>query len=109
MVTIPRLSHTQPHLLPGLTTLKVAEPPLCEVCLGKGNKSSASFSRELDFGTALQEGYFPYDGPKPLVDTLIKNLVHVSSKPAFVDSLDGEKERNARAKATTYAAHTILV
>ena len=69
-------------------------------------QSGRFFSRELDFGTASQEGYFPYDGPKPLVDTLLKNLVHVGSKPAFVDFLHGEKERNARAKATTNAAHT---
>ena len=41
-----------------------------------------------------------------LVDTLLKNPVHVGSKPAFVDFLDGEKERNARPKTTTNAANT---
>ena len=66
-----------------------------------GNKTSASFSKELDYGTASQEGYFPYDDPKLLVDTHLKNLVHAGSKLALVDFLGREKARYARKSANT--------
>ena len=33
--------------------------------------SNATFSRELDFRVASQEGYFLYNGPKPPITTLL--------------------------------------
>lgn len=73
-----------------------------------GNKvAAASFSRELNFGSASQDGYFPYDGPKPLVDTLLKRFAEAGSKPAIIDFLDGEREREAKAEANT--SHSVEV
>ena len=69
---------------------------------------SASFSRELDFGNASQDGYFPYDGQKPSIDTLLKSFADAGSKPAIIDYLDGEKERGARVEDTARQSAEIL-
>lgn len=73
-----------------------------------GNKVSASFSRELDFGNASQDGYFPYNGPKPSVDTLLTMLANAASKPVIIDFLDGEKERVAREATDTSHSNEVL-
>lgn len=72
-----------------------------------GNKvGSASFSSELDFGNASQDGYFPYDGQKPPIHALLKSFADVGSKPAIIDFLDGEREREAMVKVTNSCQST---
>jgi len=55
-------------------------------------KSVATFSRNLEFGSASKNDYFPYNGPTPLTGKLWKNLVDGDSKPAFVDFVDIDKK-----------------
>ena len=65
-----------------------------------GYKAAACFSRELDFGNASLDGYFPYDGQKPPIDDLLKSFADAGSNPAIIDFLNGEKEREAMVEVT---------
>ena len=58
---------------------------------------SASLTKDLDFGQASLEGYFPYSGPKPNLCSLLEDLDAAGSKPGIIDYLQGEQERVAMA------------
>lgn len=70
--------------------------------------SKASFARELDFGMASLEGYLPYNGLQPPLDTLLEGLSAVGCKPAIVDFLKEEREREAMAVAPVSDASDVL-
>ena len=53
--------------------------------------SKASLTKELDFGKAFSEGYVPYSGPQPSIDTL-QDLLTAGSKPGVANYLKEEKE-----------------
>ena len=58
---------------------------------------SASLAKDLDFGQASFEGYFPYSGPNPELCTLLEYLDAAGSKPGIIDYLKRKKERVAMA------------
>ena len=53
--------------------------------------SKATFSSVLDFGVASQEGYFPYNGPKPPITTVLDSLSEAGCEPAIAAFLDNER------------------
>ena len=62
--------------------------------------SKATFAKELDFGVASMKGYFPYNGTKPPISSLLDNLIAIGSKPAIVDFLNDEQARESVHTAT---------
>lgn len=70
--------------------------------------SKATFARELDFGLASLEGHFPYNGPQPPLDTLLESLGAAGCKPAIVEFLKEEREREKNAVAPASDASGVL-
>ena len=70
--------------------------------------SKATFSRELDFGVASQEGYFPYNGPKPPITTLLDSLSEAGCEPAIADFLDNEQQRESMSHAKADAHSHVM-
>jgi len=69
----------------------------------------ASLARELDFGMASSEGYFPYNGPEPPLSNLLNNLTAAGCEPAIADYLENEQQRvESMSVAKCNETHTLM-
>ena len=66
------------HIAALLLTLAEVTPTACTSMRCTWSRpsigSKASLAKELDFGKASSEGYVPYSGPQPCIDTLFSRF-----------------------------------
>ncbi len=67
----------------------------------KSTWSRPSTASKAVLSKASSEGYVPCNGPKPLIDAILKDLQAAGSKPGIIDYFEGENSRWALKKDAT--------
>lgn len=88
------------HISALLFTLAEITPTACTSVRCAWSRPStvstkAGLAKELDFGSASSDGYFPYNGPQPDLKSLLEQLAASNCNPAITIYFRDEKERES--------------